>query len=346
MDTDNKLASFYREVSAKCEKEGEIEKALEYLVKAREADDDHEAFYQEEEERLRGMLRRFDAELFLELVALYRSKAVQTEDFTLYDRAEEYAEDLAERVGSGEPEALQAMAELRESAGKAQSGTAPETLEARPSGECTDLIAGEEKNSRPGEDEAGTAEAGPGTTATFAYDDVAKILSDYYDQNKDFKDEDGTVSWIDLLASLFEPAMLAPYEEEVRSGVLSGFADTVYQTLNGKGPNYQNALKALLEICQEYPCRQDDPDALTWYYHKSLDYLEKAKAAGAVTERQYNKIRRGIESYPPEVMIRMDEEAEQRAAYREQGLCQYCGGSFEKGLFFQKCSACGRRKDY
>ncbi|MBR3816149.1 MAG: TIR domain-containing protein [Clostridia bacterium] len=36
---------------------------------------------------------------------------------------------------------------------------------------------------------------------------------------------------------------------------------------------------------------------------------------------------------------------EQKVAYRQQGLCQHCGGTF-KGLFTKKCSNCGKAKDY
>ena len=38
-------------------------------------------------------------------------------------------------------------------------------------------------------------------------------------------------------------------------------------------------------------------------------------------------------------------EAERRRVLRLSGVCQYCGGQF-KGLFTQKCSVCGKPKDY
>lgn len=28
------------------------------------------------------------------------------------------------------------------------------------------------------------------------------------------------------------------------------------------------------------------------------------------------------------------------------GLCQYCGGTFKKGLFSTECTNCGKPKDY
>ena len=43
---------------------------------------------------------------------------------------------------------------------------------------------------------------------------------------------------------------------------------------------------------------------------------------------------------------RRKEEEQKRAAYREQGLCQYCGGEFKKGFLGIKCTACGKKKDY
>lgn len=36
---------------------------------------------------------------------------------------------------------------------------------------------------------------------------------------------------------------------------------------------------------------------------------------------------------------------QKRKEYMEQGLCQYCGGTF-KGVFSKKCSSCGKPKDY
>jgi len=39
-------------------------------------------------------------------------------------------------------------------------------------------------------------------------------------------------------------------------------------------------------------------------------------------------------------------EAALRAERRGKGVCQYCGGTFKKGLFSMKCTACGAKKDY
>lgn len=57
-----------------------------------------------------------------------------------------------------------------------------------------------------------------------------------------------------------------------------------------------------------------------------------------------------------EIQLKQDEErnqreqiAKQKAEYRRQGLCQYCGGTFKKKfLFFTSsiCSRCGKKKDY
>lgn len=44
-------------------------------------------------------------------------------------------------------------------------------------------------------------------------------------------------------------------------------------------------------------------------------------------------------------MIEEQKIAEQKNLRRRQGVCQYCGGKF-KGLFFKKCSICGKAKDY
>ena len=40
------------------------------------------------------------------------------------------------------------------------------------------------------------------------------------------------------------------------------------------------------------------------------------------------------------------EEETMRAERRNQGVCQYCGGTLKKGLLSTKCVSCGRKKDY
>jgi len=37
---------------------------------------------------------------------------------------------------------------------------------------------------------------------------------------------------------------------------------------------------------------------------------------------------------------------QQQKAYRDAGVCQYCGGTFKKSLFGCKCTKCGTKKDY
>lgn len=38
------------------------------------------------------------------------------------------------------------------------------------------------------------------------------------------------------------------------------------------------------------------------------------------------------------------EEERRRADRRQNGLCQYCGGTFKKVLFGMKCTSCGTKK--
>jgi len=38
-------------------------------------------------------------------------------------------------------------------------------------------------------------------------------------------------------------------------------------------------------------------------------------------------------------------EKQQKESWKKQGLCSYCGGSF-KGFFTQRCSKCGKEKNY
>ena len=41
--------------------------------------------------------------------------------------------------------------------------------------------------------------------------------------------------------------------------------------------------------------------------------------------------------------IRLKEQKERQAKYRQAGLCQHCGGEI-KGLFIKKCVKCGKKK--
>jgi len=59
-------------------------------------------------------------------------------------------------------------------------------------------------------------------------------------------------------------------------------------------------------------------------------------------EEEAERIRKAREE---ERRKRAEEEA-RRAAFREQGVCQHCGGAFKKALFGVKCSSCGTKKDY
>ena len=43
--------------------------------------------------------------------------------------------------------------------------------------------------------------------------------------------------------------------------------------------------------------------------------------------------------------IRLKEQKERQAKYRQAGLCQHCGGEI-KGLFVKTCVKCGKKKDY
>lgn len=50
-----------------------------------------------------------------------------------------------------------------------------------------------------------------------------------------------------------------------------------------------------------------------------------------------------------EARKRQEKIDKQKASYRNQGLCQHCGGAFKKKfLFFTSniCSRCGKKKDY
>lgn len=39
-------------------------------------------------------------------------------------------------------------------------------------------------------------------------------------------------------------------------------------------------------------------------------------------------------------------EEAKKAELRSKGVCQYCGGTFKKGIFSTKCTSCGKKKDY
>ena len=55
-------------------------------------------------------------------------------------------------------------------------------------------------------------------------------------------------------------------------------------------------------------------------------------------EKREEERRRQIEEEKSRMQAQMKE-------YRENGVCQHCGGKF-KGLFVKTCSSCGMKKDY
>ncbi len=46
-----------------------------------------------------------------------------------------------------------------------------------------------------------------------------------------------------------------------------------------------------------------------------------------------------------DIVERSKKQKEQKQAWRAQGLCQYCGGTFT-GMLTKKCSKCGKKRDY
>lgn len=327
MSSDNKLAAFYRALSEKNEREGSLEKALENLRKARDADDGNAEFYAAEEARLRGLLRSFDPALFEALAKAIRDRAVLAEDFSMYEKAEERARELAERAAGGDPEALcEADRILGRPREEARAGSAPASAPVpTPAGRASGADGQSE---------------GPGPEA------LHRILREYYQSEVDalgpeLQDVDGSDLWDGTCFAMLDPSLIGPHEQEVRSGDTSGLAAELWRCLSGKGALYGSVLKVLLEMCQNFPCCSD-PDSYGWYYDRSLEYLEQARAAGAIGEKLYQKIRKNVEKFPPAELMRIDE----KTAYREKGLCQYCGGTFEKTLFSWKCTRCGRKKDY
>ncbi len=47
-----------------------------------------------------------------------------------------------------------------------------------------------------------------------------------------------------------------------------------------------------------------------------------------------------------EEALEKQKKQQQQEEWKRQGLCQYCGGSFIRKFFSQKCSSCGKSKDY
>lgn len=67
-------------------------------------------------------------------------------------------------------------------------------------------------------------------------------------------------------------------------------------------------------------------------FDKLMDEREKAQAELAARKEEEKKQKK--------------EEEKKRAAFRERGVCQYCGGEFKKGFLSTKCTECGAKKDY
>ena len=58
-----------------------------------------------------------------------------------------------------------------------------------------------------------------------------------------------------------------------------------------------------------------------------------------------NRVMQKISDTLKQYQEKLQKEQMQRQAYRQKGVCQYCGGTF-KGMFSKKCNSCGRPKDY
>ena len=86
-----------------------------------------------------------------------------------------------------------------------------------------------------------------------------------------------------------------------------------------------------------------------WKLFDSLDSYEEERETKmkALNEKETEERRRREAKEAEERRRKEAEEAEerQRFAYRSQGVCQYCGGSF-KGFFTKTCTNCGKVKDY
>ncbi len=67
--------------------------------------------------------------------------------------------------------------------------------------------------------------------------------------------------------------------------------------------------------------------------------IEREKAEKEAEARRIKEEKEAAEK-------RKKEEETQKAIYREKGVCQHCGGTFKKGIFFTKCALCGKKKDY
>lgn len=87
-------------------------------------------------------------------------------------------------------------------------------------------------------------------------------------------------------------------------------------------------------------------------------YYERSRSYGSVFENGliFDKDFRAFEDFEIRVDKILNEKKyeeekrrqKEKAAkeWRKQGLCQYCGGTFKKGIFAVKCTNCGHKLDY
>lgn len=308
-----KRAEFYVQLSRRKEAEGDLSAAFQNMQKARTEDGGaNETFFLEELERLQQRIAPVDPEVKAALVKLFCEAALAEENIEAYEAAENAAEDLAKRLAAGDPAAA---AELKELAGKngvkmglpisvieanrkAAGAMVPKAAEVIPSGGKT-------------ADEYGIDEtAFEEIDADPEYDAVAKIIHAYYRQEKEIilsdpqliSDVVGAGGSAEETAALFVlrdfPSRFVSPQlmQEASAGELSGLIDAVSRNLADRGPFFGDAAAALVGMCDNLSCQEDDAK---WYHDQELKYLELAHSAGAIKGRHYKKLRDFLLNNPP-----------------------------------------------
>ena len=105
-DIKSSKAQFYTAISKKHEKNGDIDLAIQNMLKAIEEDPENVAFYNAEISRLRELISQIDPQLKDEIVRMYREKSIIDEDLGMYEHAEKLADALSAKLAQNDYDSI------------------------------------------------------------------------------------------------------------------------------------------------------------------------------------------------------------------------------------------------
>ena len=118
----------------------------------------------------------------------------------------------------------------------------------------------------------------------------------------------------------------------------------------------QNNLEKLADVKAAEKTGREQNSELKWAIAVRKKSLGKAEATQPAAKPEPEKTDEPAQEQAataeppaapaPKPETEWEKQERERKEWQEKGSCQYCGGSFKKGLFGAKCLRCGKKKDY